>query len=255
MQLIDTHIHLYAHEYEEDRDELLRQANEKNIQYFMMPNIDSSSKDLMLQLAEQYQGQCFPMMGLHPCSVKENFVKELKTVETELKKGIYYGVGEIGLDLYWDLKFVKEQEEALRIQLQWASETNLPAIIHSRESTQQIIDLIQSLKLKNLRGIFHCFSGTLEQAKTIIDFGFHLGIGGVVTYKNSGVDKTLTEIDIKHLVLETDGPYLPPTPHRGKRNIPAYLYLIAEKLAAIKNISVEEVADATSDNAMEIFGI
>ena len=255
MQLIDTHIHLYAHEYEEDRDELLRQANEKNIQYFMMPNIDSSSKDLMLQLAEQYQGQCFPMMGLHPCSVKENFVKELKTVETELKKGIYYGVGEIGLDLYWDLKFVKEQEEALRIQLQWASETNLPAIIHSRESTQQIIDLIQSLKLKNLRGIFHCFSGTLEQAKTIIDFGFHLGIGGVVTYKNSGVDKTLAEIDIKHLVLETDGPYLPPTPHRGKRNIPAYLYLIAEKLAAIKNISVEEVADATSDNAMEIFGI
>ncbi len=255
MQLIDTHIHLYASEFNEDRDEIIRDAQEKSIQYFLMPNIDSSSKDAMLHLTEQYEDQCFAMMGLHPCSVKENFRKELKTVETELKKGIYYGVGEIGLDLYWDLKFVKEQEEALKIQLQWAAETNLPAVIHSRESTQQIIEIIQSLKLKNLKGIFHCFTGTPEQAKTIIDLGFHLGIGGVLTYKNSGLDKTIADINLRHLVLETDAPYLPPTPHRGKRNLPAYLFLIAEKLAWVKNVSLEEVAERTSENAIELFEI
>lgn len=255
MQLIDTHIHLYANEFDDDREELIRQAVEQDVQYFMMPNIDSSSKDAMMQLADQYEDQCFPMMGLHPCSVKENFRKELKTVENELKKGLYYGVGEIGLDLHWDLKFVKEQEEALKIQLQWAAETNLPVAIHSRESTAQIIEIIQTLKLQNLKGIFHCFTGTVEQAKTIIDLGFHLGIGGVLTYKNSGLDKTLAEIDLKHLVLETDAPYLPPTPHRGKRNLPAYLFLIAEKLASVKNVSLEKVAEVTSENAIELFEI
>ncbi len=255
MQLFDTHIHLYAEEFNEDRDELIRQAQEKNVQYFMMPNIDSTSKDGMLQLAEQYEDQCFPMMGLHPCYVKENFRKELKAVETELKNGIYYGVGEIGLDLYWDLNFVKEQEEALKIQLKWASETNLPAIIHSRESTAQLIEIIKTLKLKNLKGIFHCFSGTADQAQAIIDLGFFLGIGGVLTYKNSGVDKIIADINLKHLVLETDAPYLPPTPHRGKRNQPAYLYLIAEKLAAIKGITVEEVANQTTENALALFEI
>ena len=255
MQLIDTHIHLYADEFNEDREELIRQAQEKSVQYFLMPNIDSSSKDPMLEISANYEGQCFPMMGLHPCSVKENFRKELQLVETELKKGIYYGVGEIGLDLYWDLKFVKEQEEALKIQLQWAAETNLPAAIHSRESTAQIIKIIQALKLKNLKGIFHCFTGTAEQAQTIIDLGFHLGIGGVLTYKNSGLDKTIEQIDLKHLVLETDAPYLPPTPHRGKRNIPAYLFLIAEKLAKLKEVSIEEVAKVTSENAIKLFEI
>ncbi len=255
MQLIDTHIHLYANEFNDDRDELIRLAVEQDVQYFMMPNIDSGSKDAMMHLAERYEEQCFPMMGLHPCSVKENYRKELKAVENELKKGLYYGVGEIGLDLHWDLKFVKEQEEALKIQLQWAAETNLPVAIHSRESTAQIIEIIQKLKLQNLKGIFHCFTGTVEQAKTIIDLGFYLGIGGVLTYKNSGLDKTVTEIDLKHLVLETDAPYLPPTPHRGKRNLPAYLFLIAEKLASVKNVSLNEVAEVTSDNAIELFQI
>lgn len=255
MQLVDTHIHLYASEFDVDRDELIRKAQEKNINFFLMPNIDSDSLASMQQLTEQYPDQCFAMMGLHPCSVKENFKNELKIVEAELKKGIYYGVGEIGLDLYWDLSFVKEQEEALKIQLQWAAETNLPAVIHSRESTQQIIEIIQSLKLKNLKGIFHCFTGTVDQAKMIIDLGFYLGIGGVLTYKNSGLDKTISEVDLKHLVLETDAPFLPPTPHRGKRNLPEYLFLIAEKLAAVKNVSIQEVAETTSENAMELFEI
>ncbi|MEO8151301.1 MAG: TatD family hydrolase [Bacteroidia bacterium] len=257
MILTDTHTHLYLEDFDSDRDALMQQALAQDIQRFFLPNIDTTSVDSLLSLTQKYPANCFAMMGLHPCSVKENYAEELSKInETlNLKRESIYAVGEIGMDLYWDKTFVKEQEITFITQCHWADEMNLPIVIHSRNSTDELIAIIKNQDHLQLKGIFHCFSGNLQQAKEVIDLGFYLGIGGVVTFKNSGLDKVVEQIDLKHLVLETDAPYLAPAPHRGKRNIPEYLKLVAEKIAAIKNITLEDVASVTTENSKKIFGV
>jgi TatD DNase family protein len=253
MNITDTHIHLYAREFDNDREDLIEQAQKTGINRFFMPNIESTSIASMMELQQKYPGFCFAMMGLHPCSVKENFKEELKTVEEWLNKVQFKAIGEIGIDLYWDKTFIKEQEFALKKQIEWAHQYQLPIVIHSRNSFDEVYKNLIDMKSMEPRGIFHCFSGTIEQAKKIIDLGFYLGIGGVVTYKNSGLDKVVAAIDLKHLVLETDAPYLAPTPFRGKRNQPDYILNVAEKIAEIKETTVEDVALITTQNAMKIF--
>lgn len=252
--LTDTHIHLYATEFDEDRSSLFMAAHEAGVERFFLPNIDTASIEPMLALEKAFPQRCFPMMGLHPCYVKDNWQEELSIVESWLRKRDFCAVGEIGIDLYWDKTHLKEQQEAFRQQIRWANELNRPIVIHCRESFSEIMDVLDDTPKSPTCGIFHCFSGTIEQAQAIIRRGFLLGIGGVVTFKKSGLDAIVAEIPIENIVLETDGPYLAPTPHRGKRNVPAYLRLIAEKVAEIKNISVEEVAQITTQNSRNVFG-
>ncbi len=252
MIFTDTHTHLYAAEFDTDREELMQRAIDTGVSRFFLPNVETSSVTPMLDLCEQFPENCFPMMGLHPCSVKENYLDELSLVETELSNGNYVGVGEIGLDFFWDISFVKEQEDAFLKQIAWACELNLPVSIHSRSATARAIELIQSSGL-NVKGVFHCFGGNIVEAKAITDMGMFLGIGGVITYKNSGLDTIVSQVELKHIVLESDAPYLPPVPHRGKRNIPEYLLLTAQKLAVIKNCSLAEVAEQTTKNSKVIF--
>ena len=210
----------------------------------------------MLALAMAYPENCFPMMGLHPGSVKENYEEELKLVEAELSRQKFYAVGEIGIDLYWDKTFIREQKIAFQKQIAMAKKHALPIVIHMRNSFNETYEIVEALNDEELSGIFHCFSGSLEQAKKIISLGgFKLGIGGVLTFKNSGLDEVIREIDIKHLVLETDSPYLAPVPYRGKRNESAYLVNVAEKLAELHHISIEEVANITTENSKVVFGI
>jgi len=254
MNITDTHIHLYAEEFDKDRGDLIEQAQKTGINRFFMPNIDSTSIVKMMDLQHKYPGICFPMMGLHPCSVKENYKEELKTVEEWLSKEHFYAIGEIGIDLYWGKTFIKEQEFAFKKQIEWAHQYKLPIVIHSRDSFNEVYQCLLDMKSHEPRGIFHCFSGTVEQANKVIDLGFYLGIGGVVTYKNSGLDKVVEAIDLKHLVLETDAPYLAPTPFRGKRNQPDYILNVAEKIAEIKETTVQDVALITTQNAMKVFG-
>lgn len=255
MPLIDSHTHLYAKEFEGDIDVLLKTAIEAGITKFMMPNIDSEWMDAMLALADKYPENCFPMMGLHPCSVKGNYKDELKIAERLLGERKFYGIGEMGIDLYWDKNFIKEQDATFEIQCKWAAELNLPVVIHSREATDHAIQLLRKLSLPGLKGVFHCFTGTTAQAKEIIDLGFLLGIGGVATYKNGGLDKVLPDISLDHIILETDAPYLSPVPHRGKRNEPVYLKVIAERVASIYNKPLEEVASTTTENAKRLFNL
>jgi TatD DNase family protein len=255
MELIDTHIHLYADEYTEDRSALIEKAIEGGLKKFLLPNIDHTSLEGMDELVQQYPGVCLPMMGLHPCYVKENYKEELKLLGDLLHTGKYYAVGEIGMDKYWELDFISQQEAALRQQLIWADELNLPVALHTRNATDEVISIIKDIQLKNLRGVFHCFSGDIKQAEEVVAMGFHLGIGGVLTFKNSGLDKIVEEISMEYLLLETDGPYLAPAPYRGKRNEPAYLRLVAERLAVIKKCSLEEVAQKTTSNAKKLFGV
>ena len=252
--LIDTHAHLYLDQFDEDRDEMLQRARNNGIKKFFLPNIDSSTIDIMLAMEEKYPGACFAMMGLHPCSVKNNYKEELAIVEKWLNKRPFVAVGEIGTDLYWDKTFIEEQKDAFRIQANWAKELGIPIVIHCRDSMDLTIDLVQQEQDGRLRGIFHCFGGSPEQANKIIDLGFYMGIGGVLTFKKSGLDETVQHISLNHLVLETDSPYLAPTPFRGKRNESAYIHQIGEKLASIKETTIEEVARITSENAEKIFG-
>ena len=254
MQITDTHIHLYADEFASDRDLLIREAIDKGVQRFFMPNIDSISVDRMIALTQKYPQNCFAMMGLHPCSVKENWKAELSAVEELLSEKEFAAIGEIGIDLYWDKTFIKEQEVVFRRQVELANHYQLPVIIHSRESFEEIYKILLETKKEKPCGIFHCFTGNIDQAKRAIEIGFYLGIGGVVTFKNSGLDKVIAEIDLKHLVLETDAPYLAPVPFRGKRNQPAYILKVAEKIAEIKGVSLEEVARITTENSKKIFG-
>ena len=261
MILTDTHIHLYATEFDIDRDLLIGEAEAKGVRRFFLPNIDSTSVEALLSLEKKYPGHCFAMMGLHPCSVNENWEKEMTMVESLFARAEtrFVAVGEIGIDLYWDKTFVKEQEEVFRRQLNLARQYNLPVVIHSRESFEEIYAILvdDNQKTENekpSRGIFHCFTGTLDQANRAIALGFNLGIGGVVTFKNSGLDKVIEEISLEHLVLETDAPYLAPVPFRGKRNQPDYLLKVAEKIAEIKNTSLEQVAAITTENSIKIFG-
>lgn len=250
---IDTHTHLYSEEFKADRTATISEAIAKGVNTFYLPNIDSESIEGMLQLEKEFPAICLPMMGLHPCSVKENYKEELALIKQWIDKRRFSAIGEIGIDLYWDKTFIKEQEYTFRQQIDWALEFNYTISIHCRNAFDEIYAILTSYH-KLPKSIFHCFSGNAEQAQQIIALkNFKLGIGGVVTFKNSGLDKVVEQTDLEHLVLETDAPYLAPVPYRGKRNESAYIPLIAEKIASIKGISIEEVAAVTTKNALEIF--
>ena len=251
--IIDTHAHLYLEEFEKDIESVIDHSKENGVSTIYLPAINSETHEAMVALGNRYPSYCKPMIGLHPCYVKADYENELKIVDDYLTRYPFSGIGECGLDFYWDKSFVKEQYLALEYQIHLAQKNQLPIILHTRNATQETIDVIRSNKNENLKGIFHCFGGTIEEAQQIIEMGFYLGIGGVVTYKNAGLDKVLEHIDLKHIVLETDAPYLTPVPHRGKRNETAYLKIIAEKIASIKNCSFEEVAKVTSENGIMVF--
>ena len=253
MKFIDTHCHLYLDDFKDDLSDVISRAKNAGIQQFLLPNIDSESLDAMNDLAKKHADIMFPMIGLHPTSVKENYLTELNLVEQEARSRKYIAIGEIGIDMYWDTTFEQQQKEALAFQLELALELDLPVVIHMRESFNEIMEVMQNFKGKNLRGVFHCFTGTEAQAKEIIDFGFLLGIGGVLTFKNSTLREEIANIGLEHVVLETDAPYLAPAPHRGKRNESAYIPLLAQKLAEVYQVSVEEIARQTTQNAQQLF--
>ena len=253
MQIIDTHCHLYSEEFENDIEAVMKRAATEKVIKFFMPSIDSESTNAMLSLENKFPGMCFAMMGLHPCYVKENYQEELNKVESWLAKRKFAAIGEIGLDFYWDKTHVPQQYEAFRTQIEWALHYQLPIVIHCREAMQETINVIKEYVSRGITGIFHCFGGNYEEAQAIINAGFYLGIGGVLTYKKSGLQELLPKIGLEHLVLETDAPYLTPVPFRGKRNESSYLKYIIEKLAEMKNVSVEEVAAITTANANKVF--
>lgn len=253
--IIDTHCHLYVDAFKTDIDEVIKRAETAGIKKFYLPAIDSTEIEHMLQLEERFPGTCIAMMGLHPCSVKENYREELALVSSWLEKRKFAAIGEIGLDFYWDKTFADQQFEAFREQIELSLKYNLPIVIHTRNAMQETIDVVKEYIPRGARGIFHCFGGSLENAKEIIKAGFYLGIGGVLTYKNAKLINVIKQIDLQHLVLETDAPYLTPEPFRGKRNESSYLVYIAEKLASVKQVSVSEVAAITTENAEKIFGV
>lgn len=251
---VDTHIHLYSKEYNTDRNSLIEKAIASGIKKFYLPNIDSESIDIMLEVEKKFPENCFPMIGVHPCSVNETIENELSITKQWLANRKFSAIGEIGIDLYWDKTFFAEQQRAFKTQIQWALDYNYPIVIHSRNSFDETYEILASFD-RLPKAIFHCFSGNTEQAQKIIALGnFKLGIGGVVTFKNSGLDRVVQDISLEHLVLETDAPYLAPVPFRGKRNEPAYMLEVAKKIAEIKNISIDEVANVTTKNADFIFG-
>ncbi len=254
MNIIDTHCHLYSEEFREDIDAVISRARDYGVTKFYLPAIDSTEIDAMLQLEARYPGVCIAMMGLHPCYVKENYKQELAVAEEWLHQRPFAAVGEIGLDFYWDTTFVKEQQEAFMVQMQWALDRKMAIVIHTRNAMQETIDMVKAFAARGLRGIFHCFSGSAASAQQIVDMGFYLGIGGVITYKNGGLPAALEKIGLEHLVLETDAPYLTPVPFRGKRNESSYLQYVLETLAGVKKQSPEEVAAITTENAQKIFG-
>ncbi|HAT63137.1 MAG TPA: hydrolase TatD [Flavobacteriaceae bacterium] len=253
--LTDTHTHLYSEAFDEDRAEMMQRAFNKGITRFFIPAIDSSYTNAMYQLEKEYPKNVFLMMGLHPTSVKENFEEELNFVEDQFKKRSFFAVGEIGIDLYWDKSTLEIQKKAFKRQIQLAKKHNLPIVIHCRESFDEIFEVLETESDEKLFGIFHCFTGTYEQAIRAIGFNMKLGIGGVVTFKNGKIDQFLNQIDLKHIVLETDAPYLSPVPNRGKRNESSYLSLVCRKVAEVYGITEDEVAKITTQNSKEIFGI
>ncbi|SKB54103.1 TatD DNase family protein [Salegentibacter holothuriorum] len=255
MTLTDTHIHLYSEDYEDDRDELIENAFKQNIERFFLPAIDSDTTQAMYELEARYPENVFLMMGLHPTHVQENFEDELKHVEEQFGQRRFYAVGEIGIDLYWDESTLGIQQEAFRRQIRLAKKHKLPIVIHCRKAFDEVFDVLEEEKSDDLFGIFHCFTGNLEQAKRALSYNLKLGIGGVVTFKNGKLDKFLNEIPLKDIVLETDGPYLSPSPFRGKRNQPEYLLNIAKKIAEIYQKPLAEIAEITTQNSKDIFGI
>jgi TatD DNase family protein len=255
MILTDTHTHLYAEEFNADRDEMMQRAFSKGVTRFFVPAIDSSCTQAMYNLESNYPNQVHLMMGLHPCYVKENYVEELRHVENELAQRKFVAVGEIGIDLYWDKSTLEIQKKAFKHQIQLAKKYQLPIVIHCRDSFDEIFDVLESEKDKHLRGIFHCFTGDYNQAQRAISYQMKLGIGGVSTFKKGQIDGFLNQIDLKHLVLETDSPYLAPVPYRGKRNESSYLEIIAHKLGQLYQLPVEEIARITTENSIEVFGI
>ena len=258
MTLIDTHAHIYDSQFDDDRDEMLQRAENGQISQIWMPNCARETVSGMMALADQYPDRCLPMMGLHPAYVTDTFEDELAAVEDLLNRNAFMAVGEIGLDFYWDMTYVDQQFIAFETQLRWAAAQKLPVSMHTRSghggrnAFAEAADLIEKLDLPALTGIFHCFVGTLDEANRAIDLGFKLGIGGVSTFKNGGLDKVLPHVGLEHLVLETDAPYLAPVPHRGKRNEPAYLQLIAQRLADLKQVSIDDVARHTTANALSL---
>ena len=255
MILTDTHTHLYSEEFDLDRSEMMQRAFSKGVSRFFVPAIDSTCTKAMYELEENYPENVFLMMGLHPCYVKENYVDELNHIEAELAKRKFIAIGEIGIDLYWDKSTLEIQKIAFKHQIKLAKKYKLPIVIHCRESFEEIFEVLESEKSEDLFGIFHCFTGNFEQAQQAISLNMKLGIGGVVTFKNGKIDQFLRQIDLKHIVLETDSPYLAPVPFRGKRNESSYVHLVAEKLATIYGVSQEEIAKITTENSKAIFGI
>ncbi|MBN2214440.1 MAG: TatD family hydrolase [Bacteroidales bacterium] len=256
MQFVDTHAHLYLDHFDDDREKMIRNALEKNVSGIIMPNIDSNTVGPMNQLCDHFSSNIFPLMGLHPVSVKNTYKNELEVISGELKTGRYYGIGESGIDLYHDRSFLEEQKRAFIFQIELSLKYNLPIVIHARESFGEIFDILDNYKNQALNGVFHAFTGNADQAKKIIgEFGLFLGIGGIVTFKNSGLESIIKEISLEHMVIETDSPFLAPVPYRGKRNESSYIVYIAEKIAQIKNISLNQVADVTTGNAIKIFGL
>lgn len=253
MQLIDSHAHIYLKEFKDDLNLIIDRAEETGVEAIYMPNIDHTSIDDMLSVADKYPGYCIPMMGLHPCSVNKNFERELYEVEEWLARGGFAAVGEIGTDLYWDKTFWPQQQEALNIQIELARKFKLPFVIHCRDSIDETIELLKPENNNNLTGVFHCFTGSVKQAEEIVEMGFNLGIGGVATFKNGGLTEVLTKIPLENMMLETDSPYLAPVPYRGKRNEPAYVAGVCEKIAEVKNISVDAVATTTTTNSLTLF--
>ena len=253
MRFIDTHSHIYDTGFQEDMDAVMVAAKSVGIEKIYMPGIDSTCIDDMMGMETKYPGFCIPMMGLHPCYVKENYQEELAIVEGWLTKRKFAAIGEIGLDYYWDKTFAKEQQLVFEKQMQWGLDLGLPINIHTRNAMGETIEMVKPFAKKGLKGIFHCFSGSKESAEQIVEMGFLLGLGGVLTYKNAGVAEAVVDIPMEFLVLETDAPYLPPVPYRGKRNEPAFMVEVAKKLAEIKNIPLHEVGEMTSGNAERIF--
>ena len=253
--ITDTHTHLYSEQFNEDRAEMIQRAKDAGVSRFFIPAIDSTYTQSMLDLEENFKEDIFLMMGLHPTSVKENYKDELAQVKEWLDKRDFIGIGEIGIDLYWDKSFLKQQQEAFKTQIQWAKEKKLPIAIHCRDAFDEIFEVLESEKSDDLFGIFHCFTGTLEQSQKAISYNMKLGIGGVATFKNGKIDKFLNQIDLKHIVLETDSPYLAPTPYRGKRNESSYITQVVEKLAVIYDSTFEEISEITTQNSKNIFGV
>lgn len=255
MILTDTHTHLYSSQFDEDRKQVIEKCLENGISNLFLPGIDSSSIEGMLALEKAFPNNCHAMMGLHPCSVKDNYKEELTIVLDWLNQRDFCAIGEIGIDLYWDKSTLKHQQDAFKTQIEWAKERALPFVIHCRDAFDEIFEIMDELNDDNMKGIFHCFTGNIDQAHHIINYsGFKLGIGGVVTFKNSGLDRVVHQIGLEHLVLETDSPYLAPTPYRGKRNESAYLVNIAQKVAEIHQTSLEKIAEITTQNAKDVFG-
>lgn len=256
MRLIDTHCHLYSDVFNEDREQAIANAKRMGVDRILLPNVDLQTVAGMHELVENHPGVCYPMMGLHPCDVKSDYETEIAQLFSFFDTHTYCAVGEIGIDLYWDKTTQDIQEKAFLMQVEFALSKSLPIAIHSRNATHRIIEMLKPYKSKGLTGVFHCFSESVELADEILKLGgFKLGIGGVLTYKNAGLPEVLKQIDLQHIILETDSPYLPPVPHRGKRNEPAYTRLVAEKLADVKGVSLREVADITTANAEQLFGL
>ena len=255
MKFIDTHAHLYVKEFENDIHEVVKAAKANNIERVVLPNIDLGSSNKLIQLYQSDPSFFTPMMGLHPCSVNEAYKAELDQIERHFLRHNFASVGEIGLDYYWDTTHKKSQMDAFRTQVAWAKDKKLPVAIHCRDAFDDILSILEQEQDGNLRGVLHCFTGNLKQAQALTGMGFYLGIGGVLTYKNSGLDKTLSQLSLDHLVLETDAPYLSPTPFRGKRNQSAYLVYIAEKLAEVLSVKLEDVATTTTKNAQNLFNL
>jgi TatD DNase family protein len=254
MQLTDTHTHIYYHE-EQALEEQMQRCLENGIERLFLPNVDLASIVKVRAAVKAFPGHCFPMLGLHPCSVKEDYLETLAAIEKELESTKIVAIGEIGLDLYWDKSTLEIQKEAFRIQVDWAKRLNLPIVIHCRDAFDELFEQLELLKDDKLFGILHCFTGTLEQAQRAISLGFYLGIGGVVTYKNSGLDKVVQQLDLKDILLETDAPYLAPLPYRGKPNESSYLLHIAQKVADLQETSLENVARITTENSKYVFRI
>jgi TatD DNase family protein len=254
MHFIDTHAHVYAPELATDIELVIKNAISAGIEKILMPAIDSASLEAMLKVEQQFPNHCIAMMGLHPCYVKENYKAELKLVEEWIAKRKFIAIGEIGLDYYWDKTFAKEQQLVFETQMQWALDMQLPIVIHTRNAMGETIELVKPFAKKGLHGVFHCFSGSKESAEQIIGMGFHLGLGGVLTYKNAGVAEAIKDIPMEYLVLETDAPYLAPVPYRGKTNEPSYMLEVAKKLAEVKSMPLHEIAAITTSNAKKLFG-
>ncbi len=256
MTYIDTHTHLYTKEFKDDQDAMIQRAIDHGVTRMLLPNISTNTVDEMEQLVKKYPHNCFSMMGIHPSDIEKDWKNQLTTIKTHFKKEKHIAIGEIGIDLYWDKSLKEEQIAAFRAQIRWAKEEKLPVSIHCRNSFDEILSVLDAENDESMTGILHCFTGTKEQAQHIINYGgFKLGIGGIVTFKNAGLDKTLEHIDIEHLVLETDAPYLAPAPYRGKRNESAYLPLIAKKLSDIYGLSEAKIGEITTKNALEIFNL